>query len=196
MPSRRSLLGLVAGLPLAVQLARVRSALAAGRIEKGVYRVRGDARINGAPAKQGQDVRAGDVVTTGPDGEMVFVIARDAMLVRANSRVEVSGTIGSLVASGLRVVTGAVLSVFSPGQPKRIVTRTATIGVRGTAVYVEMHSDKTYVCTCYGTVDLEAAQDPASRETVQTRHHDQPRYVMAKGAPQMITAAPGLHGFT
>ena len=190
MPSRRALLGLVAALPLAAQLARVRTALAAGQIEKGVYRARGDARINGAAAKPGQDVRAGDVVTTGPNGEIVFVIARDAVLVRANSRVEVSGPVGSLVATGLRIVTGAVLSVFSPGQPKRIVTQTATIGVRGTGVYVEAQGDKTYVCTCYGIVDLVAAQDPASRETVQTQHHDQPRYVMAKGAPQMIMGAP------
>lgn len=190
MPSRRSLLGLVVGLPLAAQLAQLRNALAAGQIEKGVYRVRGDARINGAPAKPGQDVKAGDVVTTGPEGEIVFVVARDAMLVRANSRVEVSGSVGSLVATGLRIVTGAVLSVFSPGQPRRIVTQTATIGVRGTALYVETQSDRTYVCTCYGTVDLEAAQDPASRETVRTRHHDQPRYVMGKGAPQMIMGAP------
>ena len=190
MPSRRSLLGLVAGLTLAAQLAKMRTALAAGQIEKGVYRVRGDARINGSPAKPGQDVRAGDVVSTGPDGEIVFVVARDAVLVRASSRVEVSGSAGSLVATGLRIVTGAVLSVFSPGQPRRILTQTATIGVRGTAVYVEAQSDKTYVCTCYGTVDLEAAQDAASRETVRTRHHDQPRYVMAKGAPQMIVGAP------
>jgi hypothetical protein len=190
MPSRRTLLGIAAGLPLAAQLARVRTVLAAGQIEKGVYRARGDARINGAPAKQGQDVKAGDVVTTGRDGEIVFVIARDAVLVRADSRVEVSGSVGSLVATGLRIVTGAVLSVFSPGQAKRIVTQTATIGVRGTAVYVEAQGEKTYVCTCYGVADLEAAQDPASRETVQTTHHDQPRYVMAKGAPQMIMGAP------
>jgi hypothetical protein len=189
MPSRRSLLGLVAGLPLAAQLARVRSALAAGRIEKGVYRVRGDARINGAPAQQGQDVRAGDVVTTGPEGEIVFVIARDAMLVRANSRVEVSGSVGALVETGLRIVTGAVLSVFSPGERRQIMTQTATIGIRGTAVYVEAQSDKTYVCTCYGVADLEATQDPSSRETVRTQHHDEPRYVMAKGAPQMIMGA-------
>jgi hypothetical protein len=190
MRSRRALLGLVAGVPIALQLARARSALAAGQIEKGIYRVRGEARVNGAPAKAGGDVKAGDAVTTGGDGEIVFVIARDAVLVRANSRVEVSGSVGAQVATGLRIVTGAVLSVFSPGQPKRIVTQTATIGVRGTAVYVEAQSDKTYVCTCYGTVDLEAAQDPASRETVRTMHHDQPRYIMAKGAPQMIMGAP------
>jgi hypothetical protein len=190
MPSRRDVLRLSAGASLAAQLGWLRAALAAGQIEKGVYRVRGQARINGTAAKTGQDVKAGDVVTTGSDGEVVFVIARDAVLVRANSRVEVEGSVGALVASGLRIVTGAALSVFSPGQPKRVVTGTATIGVRGTAVYVEARPDKTYVCTCYGVADLAAADDPAARETVATRHHDQPRYVMAKGAPRMIMGAP------
>jgi hypothetical protein len=191
--SRRRLLQLAAGLPLAAALARVRRALAAGSLEKGVYRASGDARINGAPAKPGMDVRAGDVITTGADGEITFVIARDAMLVRKNSRVEIAGEKGSLIAAGLRIVTGAVLSVFTPGQPKRITTVTATIGIRGTAVYVEAEADKTYVCTCYGVADLAATGDPAAHETVTTKHHDQPRYIMAKGAPQMLTGAPAIN---
>ena len=121
---------------------------------------------------------------------MVFVIARDAMLVRADSRVKVEGSAGQLVAAGLRIVTGAVLSVFQPGVPKRIDTQTATIGIRGTGIYVEVQTHRTYVCTCYGTVDIAAVDDPAARETVHTEHHDAPRYVMAHGAPQMIMGAP------
>jgi len=191
--SRRRLLQLAAGLPLAAALARVRQALAAGSLEKGVYRASGDARINGVPAKPGMDVRAGDVIATGADGEITFVIARDAMLVRKNSRVEIAGEKGSLIAAGLRIVTGAVLSVFTPGQPKRITTITATIGIRGTAVYVEAEADKTYVCTCYGVADLASTADPAARETVTTRHHDQPRYIMGKGAPQMLMSAPPIN---
>jgi hypothetical protein len=191
--SRRRLLKWVAGLPLAAALARVRGALAAGSLEKGVYRASGDARINGVPAKPGMDVRAGDVVTTGADGEITFVIARDAMLVRKNSRVEIAGEKGGLIATGLRIVTGAVLSVFKPGERKRITTATATIGIRGTAVYVEAAADKTYVCTCYGVADLAAIDDPAARETVSTKHHEQPRYIMAKGAPQMLMSAPAIN---
>ena len=191
--SRRRLLQLAAGLPLAAALARVRQALAAGSLEKGVYRASGDARINGVPAKPGMDVRAGDVIATGADGEITFVIARDAMLVRKNSRVEIAGEKGSLIAAGLRIVTGAVLSVFTPGQPKRITTITATIGIRGTGVYVEAEPDKTYVCTCYGVADLASTADPAARETVTTQHHDQPRYIMGKGAPQMLMSAPPVN---
>jgi hypothetical protein len=178
---------------MAVQCAFLRRALAAGSVEKGVARVRGDARINGAPAKKGMDVKAGDIVTTGPESEIVFVVERDAFLVRANARVEVQGQKGSLVAQGLRIITGAVLSVFMPGQPKRIQTATATIGIRGTGIYVEAEEARTYVCTCYGAAEIEAVDDPSARETVHTRHHEQPRYVMAKGAPQMLMRAPVIN---
>jgi len=177
----------------ALQLPLLRAALAAGSVEKGVARVKGDARINGAPAKEGMDVKAGDVVTTGPDGEIVFVIDRDAFLVRVNSRVEIQGQKGSLIAAGLRILTGAVLSVFTPGRPKQVQTATATIGIRGTAIYVEAETGRTYVCTCYGEAEIASAGDPGARETVRTTHHEQPRYVMAMGAPQMLMSAPVIN---
>jgi hypothetical protein len=187
MVTRRDWLKGAAGLLL------VRDALAAGRLEKGVYRVKGDVRINGAPAAVGMDVKAGDVVTTGRAAELVFVINRDAMMVRAGARVEVAGRAGALVDAGLRIVTGAVLSVFQPGKPKTIRTATATIGIRGTGIYVEALPGETYVCTCYGVADLAAVDDPAAHETVRTEHHDQPRFVMAHGAPQMIMKAPVIN---
>lgn len=192
MATRRQWLAL-AGLSLAAKWALVREALAAGQVEKGVYRVRGDARINGVPAKQGMEVKAGDVVTTGSNSEIVFVTARDAFLVRANSRVEAQGAAGALALDGLRIVTGAVLSVFSPGERKRLQTTTATIGIRGTAVYVEAEMAKTYICTCYGEAEIQSVADPAQREVIETTHHEQPRYVMATGAPQILMQAPVIN---
>jgi hypothetical protein len=174
----------------ATGLALLRDALAAGKIEKGVYRVKGEAQIDGAPALVGMDVKAGDAIVTGKGAELVFVIGRDAMMVRAGTRIELEGRRGSLLESGLRIVTGAVLSVFEPGKPKRINTATATIGIRGTGIYVEALPGETYVCTCYGVADLAAVDDPSAHETVHTEHHDQPRFIMAHGAPQMIVKAP------
>jgi hypothetical protein len=173
---------LKAAAALAAQLALLQRALAAGSVEKGVYRVRGDARINGEPARQGQEIRSGDSVSTGPGAEIVFVVGRDAYLVRERSRL-------SFAADALRVATGAVLSVFGGGR-RRIETTTATIGIRGTGLYLEVEPERTYACTCYGEVELEARDDPASRETVRTKHHEAPRYIMARGAPQMLMQAP------
>jgi len=92
----------------------IRDALAQGRLEKGVYRVRGDVHVNGAAAQQGGELRPGDTVRTQPGAEIVFVSQRDAFIVRGNSE-------ASLVANGLRVVSGAVLSVFAPGERKEIL---------------------------------------------------------------------------
>jgi hypothetical protein len=178
---------------LSLQFVLLRRALALGSVEKGVARVRGDARVNGAPAKEGMDIKAGDVITTGPGGELVFVMGGDAFLVRANARVEVQGQKGSLIAAGLRIITGAVLSVFRPGERKTVQTPAATIGIRGTGVYVEAEARRTYVCTCYGEAEIVPVDDPSERETVRTRQHEQPRYVMAKGAPKMIMGAPVIN---
>jgi hypothetical protein len=153
---------------------------------QGVRRVRGEVTVNGQPAKQGMTVRPGDKIATGPGAQVVFAVDRDAMLVRENSSVELAKGV-------LRVISGAVLSVFAPKQPKQIRTPTSTIGIRGTAVYVEAQADRTYVCTCYGEAVLEPAGDPAARETVRTTHHEQPRYIYAKGAPKMVTPAPMLN---
>lgn len=193
MTTRRRWVGYALAVPLVVRLGRLREALAAGKLEKGVYRVRGDARVNGRPAREGMDVKAGDVIATGADGELIFVIGKDAMLVHSNTRVEVSGRAGALLAEGLRIVTGAVLSVFSPGARRTIRVRTATIGIRGTAVYAEDMRDRAYVCTCYGTADIAAVDDPAVHETVLTEHHDQPRYVYPPGAATRIVRAPVIN---
>ena len=164
----------------------VRDALALGNVEKGVYRVRGDVRINGRPAQRGDEIHTGDTVTTGPNSELVFVIERDAFMVRQNSSV-------SFGADVMRVVTGAILSVFATGKPRRIETPTATIGIRGTGIYIESEPARTYVCICYGEAEIASSGDPAAREVVRTKHHEAPRYVMASGAPQMLMQAPVLN---
>jgi hypothetical protein len=175
MPTRRKLMLGAAALML------IRDAMA--QAKSGVQSVRGEAAINGQPAKPGMAVNPGDKVTTGSDGQIVFVVERDAMLVRRNSSFE-------LAKSGFRLLSGAVLSVFMPRSRKELRTPTATIGVRGTAVYLEAQPQRTYVCTCYGEAVLEPVADPNARETVRTRHHEQPRYVLAKGAPKMVEPAP------
>jgi hypothetical protein len=184
VPARRAVL--VGAAALAAQMLLLRKALALGSVEKGVYRLRGDVRINGEPAKQGQEIRSGDTVTTGPGAELVFVIGRDAYMVRERSSL-------SFGIDLLRVATGAVLSVFGSGGRRRIETTTATIGIRGTGVYVEAEPSRTYVCTCYGEAELASVAEPSARETVRTRHHEAPRYIMGSGAPQMLMQAPVLN---
>jgi hypothetical protein len=180
----------LAGAGLAPGMAWLREALAADAVRKGVAHVRGEARIGDRPAAPGLQVRPGDVVTVGPGSEAVFVVGRDAFMARAGSRIELSGSAGDAVVNGLRVVTGALLSVFQPGQGKQIRTATAAIGIRGTGIYVEAEKMRTYACTCYGEAELVPVDEPKEAEVVRTKHHDQPRYIYAKGMPRMIEQAP------
>lgn len=175
---------------LAAAMGYLRHVLAMGVVPPGVYRARGDVRINGKPAQKGMELKPGDVVSTGRDSELVVVVGKDAFLMRANSSVEYSGDAAKLIVSGLRVVTGALLSVFEPGKPKTLRTATATIGIRGTGIYVEAEAKRTYACTCYGEAELVPVDDPRAAETVRTKHHDEPRFVYAKGMPRMMERAP------
>jgi len=172
----------------ATALLLVREALAAGRLEKGVYRVHGEARVDDVPARSGMDVKPGDAVVTGARSEIIFVVDRDAFLLRENSRLEVGGA-----ANVFRIVTGALLSVYQPGVRKTLHAQNATIGIRGTGIYVESGADRTYVCTCYGEAELTPLADSGAGETVRTRHHEQPRYILPKGAPQMMMKAPVIN---
>lgn len=131
------------------------------------------------------EVRGNDIMT-GADGRVVFVKDRDAVMLRPNSRL-------SFVSGGFRLLTGAVLAVFAPNQPKQLSTPTAAIGIRGTGIYLEVEPGRTYACTCYGEAILEPIGNPAARQTVRTRHHEQPRWIMAAGSPQAITIAPVIN---
>jgi hypothetical protein len=187
---RRRFLQRLSALGLAGALGWEREALAQGERAPGVYRVRGTVRVNGKPAKRGLIVKPGDTVETGRGSQAVFVIGKDAFLLRASSRVETgfsaaaaqnAGTADNVFADVLRLTTGKLLSVFSPG-PRRIETATATIGIRGTGLYLEVEPRRTYACTCYGEVELQPRDRPEEKETVSTTHHEQPRYIYADGA--------------
>jgi len=167
----------------------LRDALAASRRPSGMVDVTGEVLVNGRPAKPGAALKPGDGVATAPGSSAVFVLGRDAFLIRESSELLTAGN--SVLAGSLRLVTGKLLSVFGRGS-RRIATPTATIGIRGTGIYIEAEAERTYVCTCYGLVDLQASNMPEARETVSTTHHDAPRYIYARGEMpiKMIEQAP------
>lgn len=158
---------------------------------RAIYRLQGTVHVNGVAADEATPITVGDVVETGADGMIIFVIGSDVFMVKANSRYEVQGSNG--VVQLCRLVTGAVLQVFGKGA-RRLETREAVIGIRGTAVYMEGRQNESYVCTCYGTADLAARADPAVRETVRTVHHDAPRWIR-RGADRrpVIEPAPVIN---
>ena len=189
---RRHLLRAALAGALAPTLA-VRQVMAmARRIEQGLHRIQGDVRINGARAVAGQIPVQGDRLSTGVDGRAVLVLNADAFLLHATTELilERQGRVLDL----LRLLSGRLLSVFEPGQAtRRIETAVATIGIRGTGIYLESEPQRTYACTCYGVADLIPRAAPQRQEQVRTRHHDSPRYILAGDLDQPIVVAPVIN---
>lgn len=180
---------LLAGAALPLLL---RDVLAASARPNGLLEVKGEVLVNGRPAKLGAALKPGDSVATAAGSSAVFVIGGDAFLIRERSELLTAGS--KALAGSLRLVTGKLLSVFGRGS-RRIATPTATIGIRGTGIYIEVEAERSYVCTCYGVVDLQASNMPEARETVSTTHHDAPRYIYAHGEMpiKMIEIAPVIN---
>lgn len=153
---------------------------------KSIYELKGAVSINGVAANQDFQIKDGDVLMTGTNSRIIFVVGHNAYILRENSHVEISGD--GILTQGLRLLTGALLSVFGKGR-HHITLPTATIGIRGTGVYVEASAEQAYICTCYGITEITASQDSSQSEQVVSKHHDAPRYVFA-GSGQLIQAAP------
>lgn len=145
---------------------------------KSIYSISGELHVNGRLATADTLIAPGDHLVTGRGALAIFVVGKDAFLLRENSQLHLSGD--NLLVEGMRLVTGAVLSVFGKSR-HHVATPNATIGIRGTGLYVEAQPDLSYICTCYGTTEIGAAGGSANAETIQSKHHDAPRHVTADG---------------
>ncbi|HYS76365.1 MAG TPA: hypothetical protein VEM38_09765 [Burkholderiales bacterium] len=180
---RRALLVFAAGIGLPAAL---RLAVAQTSAKQGVRTAHGVVAINGKPAEPGTLVRPGDTIVLGDGAVATFVVGQDAFLMRGNSRAELIGS--GLLVSALQLVTGKLLGVFGSGGERRLVTSTASIGIRGTGAYMEAETRRTYFCLCYGTADVAATMGGA-HESYSTRHHESPRYIYGDGRERAIVPA-------
>ncbi|MEK7811200.1 MAG: hypothetical protein AAB278_05225 [Pseudomonadota bacterium] len=195
LPRRQFLQVLSAGL-LWTLIPASASALEVGAVTKSVFRLKGRAWVNGNPVDMNTVIKPNDIVKTSRGSELVFVVGDHVMLLRGSSHLVIEphqdNVIGGFLIGGLRLFAGKLLSV-SRNKGLRISTPTATIGIRGTGVYLEAGPEKTYFCTCYGEVDVQAVNDPDSKETLVSAHHDKPLYIYGKGQPgQNIHPIPRL----
>ncbi|MEM7207057.1 MAG: hypothetical protein AAF434_04460 [Pseudomonadota bacterium] len=146
---------------------------------KSVYDVEGRALVNGVQATLDTKIPPNASLETGPDGRLIFAVGKDAFILRGDSKLKLSGN--NTIVDTLNLISGRLLSVFGK-TTHTVQTTIATIGIRGTGVYVESDPEKSYVCTCYGITDIGSNTDPESKVTVAAQHHDAPKYVLAKGA--------------
>ncbi|MDI1339228.1 iron dicitrate transport regulator FecR [Polaromonas sp.] len=136
-----------------------------------IVQLTGDATLNGNRLSPEHTIQTGDVIQTGPGANLVFAIGNSAFQVRQNSRLSVERGTTLHAVSLLRLLTGAVASVWGKGVNRAIVMPTLTAGIRGTGVYAEIFADqgnRNYFCNCYGTVDLGAGSD---KQVSQAQYH-------------------------
>lgn len=201
-----------------------------------IYRINGQAMVNGIEATMETQINPGDTVETAKGSELIFIVNTHAMILRGGSHLvieteqkksdvkkpdvqksDVQKSVAEMLLenriagekpndkrvagmtpavsfiNGLRMLSGKLLTV-SRNTPMRVRTSTATIGIRGTGFYMEADPELTYFCTCYGTTDVFASDDPASNTTVVSLHHDRPLYIVkGEGSGNNIRNAPFIN---
>ncbi len=131
-----------------------------------IHQLRGEVFINNRPANLGSRITGGSKIVVSHDGELAFSIGGDAFLLRSGTALEL---VGGAVISSLRLLTGSLLGAFEQRKkPAHIVTSVATIGIRGTAVYVSAEPHRLYTCTCYGETDLRIGRH---RQPISASYH-------------------------
>ena len=157
---------------------------------RSIYKLSGIVSVDGKIADINTVIGPNSLVTTGPDSQVIFVVSSDAFILRGNSQLQMGGS--GLLIKGMRILSGKILSVFGKREETHsITTSTATIGIRGTGIYIESDPGVSYVCTCYGHTLVSANADPDIKEDVVTKHHDRPLYVLSASAgKKLILPAP------
>lgn len=138
------------------------AATVAAQGRSNIVELRGEALLNGQRLLPDAVIQTGDSIETGPGANLVFTVGNSAFLVRQSSRLTVERGLGLNTVSVLRMVTGAVASVWGRGSSRQIVTPTLTAGIRGTGVYTEVlpaQGYRSYFCNCYGVVDMSAGDN-------------------------------------
>ena len=162
----------------------------------GINSAEGTVLVNGRLAKVGTPVKPGDRVTTGTNSFAVVVVGKDAYLLRDHSTVvleESKSTPGVL--DKVLILTGKVLSVLEKrATDKRVQFRlpNATIGIRGTGFYVEIHEGRSYFCLCYGEAAIDG-KGMAEAKIVKTTHHESPLWLDDRGGTMKAEKGPFMN---
>jgi len=161
---------------------------------KSIYKLLGDVRVNTLAATLQTPIVPGDVGETFEKSYIIFVVGKDAYILRSNSKMILptpgNRAAGKLINTVFELKRGKALAVLDP-RDTRITTPSAVIRIRGTGIYIEVEPELSYVCTCYGIADLATKDDPDARETIVSEHHDDPRYILADpGRSNRIVSAP------
>ena len=149
--------------------------------------------------KTGDEFHSGDILVTGAASSAKLLLGPGevAMLLKPESTVVVDKTEQRFYV--VTVKSGALLStVREPGKATThffIRTQSATMGVRGTTLYVREEKGKpTFFCPCHGKIAVTA--QPGQGEVVfESKHHDTPKLISTgnqKLSDRMVAVPAGM----
>lgn len=113
----------------------------------------GSVFVNKRRASLDTPILSGDLVTTSHGSSVSFSVNGDAFLLKERTSLRVGAERSALIDT-LRLLTGKLLSVFETGRERQIITSRSTIGIRGTACFLNTKPDSLYYCNCYGETEL------------------------------------------
>jgi len=129
-------------------------------------------RLHLKRSADGKIIRPGERVLTGAGGAVLR--SRDQLFYMdegtdAEFDMDQNGRI-----TAISIVTGGILSLFGPetGKGTKIISANASASIRGTTTYFAWQEDhqRTYVCCCYGHLDL--ANNDGGGITLETTYHN------------------------
>lgn len=164
----------------------LQQALAANSLDlkQGMISVTGEVTVNGYRSYKGSAVKPGQTVKTTKGAQAIYVIGSNAFLQRESSVVHF-GT--DALTDFMRVMTGRILSVFGSGS-KSIQTAHATVGIRGTACHIGVEPEKTYLCLCYGEIEVTFPAPGNAPIPMKSAHHDKPIYLTSRAEENIQSA--------
>jgi hypothetical protein len=137
-----------------------------------VHELVGDVTLNDFPLTRSSALQAGQTIGTGADGRVWFSIGSDAYFLRPNSRLRLDASRPrEPFIDFLRLVTGALGATFQRGTRRTLVAPTATIGIRGTGVYLEATPEVAYFCTCFGSTEILAPSGALMQNVAAAENH-------------------------
>ncbi len=152
-----------------------------------IHQLQGRVYINNRPARPDTPISPGSKIEVLQGAQLTFSLGGDAFLLRPGTTLEIAPGDG-IVAGGLRLVTGALLAVFDKRrQPVSVTTEVATIGIRGTAIYLDLQPHTLYGCTCYGETDVHITGTEMTERISATHHHP---YEVAPGDDMVMAMTP------
>lgn len=141
---------------------------------------------NKVPLHPGMQFQAGDILVTGfrTSAKLLMGDGEVAMLMNPNSILYVHKTLHRDYEVSVKF-GGLLSTVRQPGTQAThyvIHTSTATMGVRGTTLFVKETPHKpTFFCPCHGKIAVTSAN--SAEVDFDSQHHDNPKLISAgKGA--------------